>query len=205
MVSLDNLFDFMSVPRLPLLLILFTSGCALTTDTTELSYQPAKLDALIPAASSVRVGVFVDDERIVRDRVGVKKNGYGMEMAPIRAANDVPGVVKNAIQTALAKRGYQVGDAGLLVRVGLVKFMNDFKMGFWTGTAVGELIMNVEVRKSSGQIIYSKSVVGQGINSGEVIAGGSGAKTALELALQDGVAKLVDDPSFTQALLRTKS
>jgi uncharacterized lipoprotein len=100
----------------------------LTTDITELSYQPAKLDAPIPAASSVRVGVFVDDERIVRDRVGVKKNGYGMEMAPIRAANDVPVLIKNAIQTALAKRGYQVGDAGLLVRVGLVKFMNDFKM-----------------------------------------------------------------------------
>lgn len=177
----------------------------MTTDTTELSYQPAKLDAPIPAASSVRVGVFVDDERIVRDRVGVKKNGYGMEMAPISAANDVPILIKNAIRTALAKRGYQVGDTGLLVRVGLVKFMNDFKMGFWTGTAVGELIMNVEVRKNSGQIIYSKSVVGQGINSGEVIAGGSGAKTALELALQDGVAKLVDDPSFTQALLRTKS
>jgi uncharacterized lipoprotein YajG len=145
--------------------------------------------------------VVVDDQRTVRDRVGVKKNGYGMEMAPIRSANDVPELVRHAIATALEERGYRVGDAGREVHVELIKFLNDFKVGFWTGTAAGELIMNVQVRRG-GQVAFSKTIVGQGLNSGEVIMGGSGAKTALELALQDGVSKLVNDPAFTHALLR---
>jgi hypothetical protein len=62
----------------------------LTTDNIEVPYRSLAARPPTPGASGITIAVKASDERTTyRDRVSSKKNGYGMEMAPIVATNDV--------------------------------------------------------------------------------------------------------------------
>lgn len=65
------------------------SGCALTTEQVELNYAQQAGVSRIAGAEAVSVNVQVADQRLDKSKVSSKKNGYGMEMAPITAAEDV--------------------------------------------------------------------------------------------------------------------
>lgn len=92
----------------------------------------------------------------------------------------------------------------ILAEVELVKFYNDFKTGFWSGDAVGEVVMGIKVKKADGNITYAKSITGTYTETGVQLASGNNAKTALEGALRDAVAKLTKDDEFIKALLKSK-
>jgi uncharacterized lipoprotein YajG len=66
----------------------------------------------------------------VKDRVSVKKNAHGVEMAPIVAENNVAVLTTKAIETELNNRGFVLGDGAARLLVELQKFYNDFKSGF---------------------------------------------------------------------------
>jgi hypothetical protein len=79
-------------------LTLICGGCALTTAKIDVAYQPLAQAVPVQGASAVKVHVSVIDGRTTsrttnRDRVSVKKNGYGMEMASIVATNNIPDTV----------------------------------------------------------------------------------------------------------------
>ena len=59
------------------------SGCALTKDNVSLTYVPQTNAVQVTGASAVSVKVDMTDSRSIKDRVGAKKNGFGMDMAPI--------------------------------------------------------------------------------------------------------------------------
>jgi uncharacterized lipoprotein len=80
------------------------------------------------------------------DQIGVKKNGYGMEMAPILASRPVSEVVRGAVTEELRKSGFDVGPSEIVVAVDLVRLTNDFKMGFFSGDAVAEITLAVQVK-----------------------------------------------------------
>ncbi len=74
----------------------FFSGCALTTDKIELEYVPGSCSTL-EGAEAIKVKAEVVDLRSVKDKVSHKKNGYGMEMAPIVAVNDVSELISRPL------------------------------------------------------------------------------------------------------------
>ncbi|HWP59587.1 MAG TPA: YajG family lipoprotein [Candidatus Acidoferrales bacterium] len=178
------------------------SGCALTTDYVTLSYAPQTGINKIVGAEAIKVDVEVLDVRAIRDKVSAKKNGYGMEMAPIIAKEDVATTIATAIESELANRGFIPGAGSVRLLAELQKFYNDFKTGFWSGTAAAELIMNVQIKKSDGTIVYSRLVAGEGNIPGIQLASGENARNALDAALKDAVAKLFDDGAFIQALFK---
>jgi uncharacterized lipoprotein len=178
----------------------FAAGCALTTDYVTLSYAPQVGVSKIEGAEAIKVNVEVLDVRAVRDKVSVKKNGYGMEMAPIVAKEDVAKTVATAIEAELTNRGFATAPGSVKVFVELQKFYNDFKSGFWSGTAAAELIMNIQIKKPRGTIVYSKLLAGEGSIPGIQLASGENAQSALDAALKDAVTKLFDDSSFIKAL-----
>lgn len=186
-----------------LLAIAMLNGCALTEGHVGMSYVPQAGVARVEGAEHVALKVEVLDERAVKDKVGAKKNGYGMEMAPILSTNDVADVLKCAIETELNQRGFAVGSGPVAVIAELSKFYCDFKLGFWSGTAVAEATMNVQVRNPDGTIAYSKLVAGEGIKPRIQLASEGNAQMALHAALQDAVAKLFADPSFIDALIKS--
>ena len=128
------------------LVALCLSACALTEDTVNIQYHPMTAISAVPGAPSVVIAVAVLDARTEhRDRVSVKKNGYGMEMAAIRSDRDVPQIVKESIETELKARGFRVGDSAAQAKVDLIAFYNDFKIGFFSGDAVAQVSFNVQV------------------------------------------------------------
>lgn len=143
------------------------SGCALTTENIELQYKKQQGVTQIPGASGVSVNVKVTDLRQDKTKVSAKKNGYGMEMAPILATEDVAVTVRKALEEELRARGFQLNSDGALVRIAadLTRFYNDFKTGFFAGDAVADLNMAVSVTSKKGDVLYSRQINAQGTGS----------------------------------------
>ncbi len=176
------------------------TGCALTKDYVVLSYDPQTNVEKIKGADAVQVRVEFSDVRMVKDRVSCKKNGYGMEMAPIIAQNNAAQTVKNAIEAELKNRGFHLTEGSVLVLAELNKYYNDFKLGFWSGRAVAEVVMNVQVKKPDRSILYSKMIAGESSHTVQ-LASGKNAKIALDGALKDAISKLFGDPLFIDSIL----
>ncbi|HBU30156.1 MAG: hypothetical protein A2X71_06195 [Thiobacillus sp. GWE1_62_9] len=179
------------------------SGCALTTEQVELNYVQQADAARIAGAENVSVNVQVADQRLDKSKISSKKNGYGMEMAPITAAEDVAVTVRKAIEKELQARGFQLGSEAALVKIAadLTRFYNDHKMGFFAGDAVADLNMSVIVKSNSGALLYSKQIVAQGMEKNTQLASGKNARIALERALENGMKTLFEDRAFVSALL----
>src|ERR1017187_5176054 len=182
--------------------VTFFSGCAITKDYVSLSYVPQANVVKIDGADAVSVNVAVTDIRSIKDKVSAKKNGYGMEMAAIIAKKDVAETLKKAVEVELANRGFHLRGGGVAVAAELSKFYSDFKTGFWSGSAVAEVTMNVQVKKADGSIGFSKLVTGAGVKENLQLASGSNAKVALDAALKAAVGKLFGDTAFVDALLK---
>ena len=178
------------------------SACALTTDRIDIQYRPTEGVSPVPGAGRITVAVQVTDQRQDKTKIGSKKNGYGVEMAPILATEDVATTIQNAISRELRARGFQLGSkATVQVSVAVARFANDFKNGFLAGDAVADLIMGVSVASSYGKPLYSRQIVAQGVEPNVQLATGENAKLALDRALQKGIASLFEDNAFIQALL----
>lgn len=178
------------------------SGCALTTETIDVPYQPDNATrASVDGASSTTVAVTaVDNRATYRDRVSSKKNGYGMEMAAIIASNDIPVAVGDAVKSELQARGYKIGSGGLEVKIELVKFYNDFKNGMFSGDANAEVSMNVKVVRPDQSIVFSKFYTATGTEPNIQLATGSNARAALIIAFRNVVTSVVADPDLHKAL-----
>jgi uncharacterized lipoprotein YajG len=181
------------------------NGCAISKDYISINYVAQTNVVQVTGADRVSVRVEVSDVRAIHDRVGNKKNGYGIEMAPIIATNDVVAAVQKTIQTELSNRGFRLADGDVTVLVELSKFYNEFKEGFWSGDAAAELTMSAQIKKSDGNIIYSKLVNGEGEKLKIQLASGANAKVALEGGLANAMVRLFGDPLFVDALLRASS
>lgn len=179
------------------------SGCALTTEQISLNYTPQPNVAKIAGAGNVSVNVQVTDQRPDKSKVSSKKNGFGAEMAPITASEDVAVTVRKAIEQELQSRGFQLGSDMALVKIAadLTRFYNDHKMGFFAGDAVADLNMTVVVKSKNGQQLYSKQIIAQGIERNTQLATGNNAKLALDRALENGMKMLFDDQAFLTALM----
>ena len=178
------------------------SGCALTTEHVQLQYAPQAVVTPLKGASSISVAVQVVDLR-QDQKVGSKKNGFGMEMAPILAADDVAGTVRQALERELKVRGFQLADAAAVVSIAadLTRFYNDFKMGVFAGDAVADLNLSITVKSQQGQLLYSRHLVAQGVETNIQLATGNNARIALNRALENGMKSLFEDQKFIAALL----
>ncbi|MEQ1558839.1 MAG: YajG family lipoprotein [Methyloglobulus sp.] len=179
------------------------SGCALTTEQIELNYNKQSGVSKIAGASNVSVNVQVTDQRPDISKVSSKKNGYGMEMAAITAAEDVAVTIRKAIEQELQNRGFQLGSDTALVKIvaDLTRFYNDHKIGFFSGDAVADLNMSINVKAKNGDQLYSKQIVAQGIEPDTQLATGNNARIALDKALENGMKILFEDKALLSALI----
>jgi uncharacterized lipoprotein YajG len=184
--------------------LVMASGCALTEDQIPVNYRaPANL-SVAKGASEVTVSVTSKDDRASnKDRVSSKKNGYGMEMAPIKAQNDVVVLTQQAVEKELESLGFKIGGNGLKVNVDVQTFYNDFKIGFFAGDAVAEVAFSLTVTRMDGSYVYAKSYKGIGMNKNVQLASGSNAKAALEEALTNAMEQVIADATLQQAMIST--
>lgn len=179
-------------------------GCAFTTETIDINYLPEPGVSKVAGAESVTVAVEVADKRQDQSRVSSKKNGYGMETAPILANEDIATTVRRALTQEIAARGYQSAKTPADVRVNALvnRFYNDHKPGFFSGDAVADFSMTVQVLGSANRELFSRTITSQGKEANIQLATGDNAKRALDQALANGMHMLFADPAFIAALSR---
>ena len=179
------------------------SGCALTTAHIDVPYQPIAAASPVPNASASTVAVTaIDDRTTYRDRVGTKKNGYGMEMAAIVPNNDIPDAVRDAFRQELMARGFRIGNGPGAVQIEVVRFYNDFKPGFFSGDAVATVAFNVKVSSPSHLGSFSKYYEGTGTEPNIQIMGADNTRAALVKAFQSAVGSAVNDPELMNDVLQ---
>ena len=179
------------------------TGCALTEDKIDIPYQGRGNITVVQGADKINVEVKNEDKRTVfKDRVGAKKNGYGMEMAKIVPSNDVAKTFSDAVLFELENLGFKNGAGGKVVKVELIRFYNDFKMGFFAGDAVADGLINIVVTNEKNEVIFSKSYEGGGIYPNIQLALGENAREALIKAMTDIVGKVAQDKDLHAALLK---
>jgi uncharacterized lipoprotein YajG len=190
------------------LLILITpiifSGCAFMTDEIHVPHQPGKnFTMLIPGAEKITVEVQNEDKRShLRDRVSTKKNGYGIEMAKITSTNDIAQTFADAIALELESCGFKMGTGGKIVKVELLRFYNDFKIGFFTPDAVADGMIKVIVLNQKGTVLFT-SVYDSSITHSHIAAAtGSSARKALMEVMTAIVDKVAMDETLHAALLK---
>jgi uncharacterized lipoprotein len=179
------------------------SGCALTTDRIDLSYTPQIGVTEVMGAKDVVVSVHINDQRQEKsNKVSCKKNGFGVEMAPILANEEVTVTLRRAIEQELQLRGFKIGNQALVsIIADLTRFWNDHKTGFFAGDSVADLNMSVLVKNKNGSILYSRQIVSQGVEENIQLMTGDNARLALDKALAGGMQKLFEDPAFISALI----
>lgn len=178
------------------------TGCALTVDRIDLAYVPQQGVSQLAGANGVTVDVKVTDMRPDKSKVSSKKNGYGMEMAPIVANEEVSITVRRAIEQELKSRGFQLGTESSLVLIAadMTRFYNDHKTGFFAGDAVADLNLAVNVVSKKNELLFSKQIVAQGTEANIQLASGENARLALNRALENGMKILFEDRAFLAAL-----
>ena len=185
-----------------------TVSRALSEDKVPIDYVSDPTPrAAVAGAQAVVVAVNATDKRQqYADRIGTKKNAYGMEMARIVATNDVVALVRQALEQEFKAQGFSIGAGGATVAVELQNFYNNFQLGVvLTGTAVAEVTFTVRVRGATGTLLYQQTYSGTGTVDDVMLMSGNNAKAGVEKALTAAVKKAADDVELQKALLSTRA
>jgi hypothetical protein len=143
---------------------LLPSGCAFTDATLKVRYDEAL--AVRGPLSSVEprrvLIVPLADKRPEIDKIGWKKNGYGMKTAKIFSAKPVPEVVREALALELAKNGHRLAsDPQVKLTGDVTEFWFDYQVGMFTIEFVGTVGMTLNVVDGqTGEAMYSGAYQG---------------------------------------------
>lgn len=178
------------------------TGCAFTSESIDIPYTQQQGVAQVPGADGSTVSVDVTDARSDKSRVSSKKNGYGMETAPITANENVSLTIERALEQEIRARGFRAGSGASDVKVNaeINRFYNDHKMGFFSGDAIADLNLTVKVYDNRNTQLYSRAILVQGKEENTQMLTGNNASKALSKALSAGMAELFNDASFIAAL-----
>jgi uncharacterized lipoprotein YajG len=182
------------------LLIAGVSGCLLAPLSTPITYTPVSNVAPVPGASSVHVYVVGQDQRADKTSVGQ----YNQQQ--ISTTSDVGDTARDAVRAELQARGFAISNApgpGTVdVRIQVLRFTGHFFSTLIFATYTGEMTMHVEVGRPDKGTVYTQTF--DATDTYRPSDFGSVSEhfgTALSGTLQQGVAKLFDDPAFMAALL----
>jgi uncharacterized lipoprotein YajG len=180
--------------------LVLLGGCATQEDVVPVPYKAV---GGAQVGNGAMVSVTVEDSRTEdRTRISNKINGYGMEMAAIRANRPVPDIIKDAMEAELRSRGFAIGQGGPSTKLSVNRFYTSFKPGFFSGDAIGDVKLHAVVLSPSGQTLYERQVDVEGKAANIQIASGSNATAALTDGMAKALSALFDDPTFVAALAK---
>lgn len=182
-------------------------ACALAPETIDINY------AMRAAANPTREGAgslvelrTIDGRLSHRDRVGTKKNGYGVELARITASRSPLELLRNSVQQELTACGFTVGPGGAVLTIELLDFYSDFKPAFLIPVAdsAAEVSFSLQVGPP-GTPVFSKIYRGKGTGTDAIVMTPGAARVALEQALATAMQQVTDDAALRAALASAAS
>jgi hypothetical protein len=188
-----------------LVLAISVSACAAGTTNLTLTPPTGKLGVLSEAAST-RVDVPAStDARPKTDRIGDKRNGYGMVMGAVGSVEPPATLVERALEQTLTANKHIVGGADdrYVLQSTLKTFWFDYKTGLVTVEFFGNVQADVAlVDRTTGQKLYSETFDGYFSEK----TGGGLSKTwtrIMDGALADFTTKVGNSDGLKSALAAT--
>tara|TARA_E500000331_G_C17035595_1_gene617143 strand:- start:83 stop:685 length:603 start_codon:yes stop_codon:yes gene_type:complete len=173
-----------------LVLILPVSACAFVDNQIQLEFEaPSATEGATGNGETLVLALF-KDQRSDKLKIGVIKNGYGMETAKVLTKDDPAVWISNAIKSTLEAEGYSVESvpAGgtppsnrLQLSGTVTKVYSEPKMGFWTATITGDVEALIQAQ-FRGQTT-SKLIAGRSEETSMITTGGDLHKRVLTSAL----------------------
>lgn len=176
----------------------FMTGCALTDATLDVGHDPEKVQSgPIAEANSVSfVPGILDDRREDKDRIGYKKNGFGMNTADITSDTPVTDIVMNAIVHAVESNGHTVSDSGIAISGSVNQFWVDLDANFWSTEVLGNVEASIAFTGTeSGEIVYERIYRGSYSDKVQIITNKS-----YDAAISGAIGSLVDEIVFDEDL-----
>jgi uncharacterized lipoprotein YajG len=181
----------------------------------SLTYIPEQTLVGVSGAQLVYVEVTVNDKRPAKETVGEFRSD--LVTRPIVTHDDLTKLVKSALDSELRNRGFELGAGNAFVVVDLsrIEVKRTVKAGWgsWSNISTpfveisteAMAIMNVLVKRKTGEVLYSKQISGKASFTGtqnETLS--SGCQRALNYALDRLVRNQMAEPAFMNALLATR-
>jgi len=174
------------------------SGCATVEDVVPVNYT-AQGGPMTGAGIKVMTEV-VDARDTDRGRISSKINGFGQELAAIRANREVSAIVKDAFDAELKSRGYAVENAGPKATIAVTRFYNAFKVGAFSGSANADVRFTASVALANGNVVYRRDIAVAGTAGDILLADGSNAAESLSDGMKKAFAMIFADEKFIAAL-----
>jgi uncharacterized lipoprotein YajG len=150
---------------LPVVMFFFLTGCAVTNYTMPApSYQPSfnKIE------SSGKYAIFtkIDYQPVFQNEpkaIGVKKNGYGQEMARIYLSENIEDWLKKSFEQELKAAGFNVVDTRknevVNMTLNVRQLFVEPWVGFWSADVIGILKIEVKVEVPDKDSYYIRKFV----------------------------------------------
>jgi ABC-type uncharacterized transport system auxiliary subunit len=185
------------------------TACAFGDEKLNLAYDAsaAKAGVLSEAQPATVAVKDVTDDRVERNAIGYKRNGFGAKTADILSVKPAPELVKEALVATLEKNGHKIGGDGdrYAIDTKLRKFWFDYKTGLVTVEFFGNVQAEIAVvDQQTGETLYSE--IFEGYHSEKT--GGGLSKTwtrIMNAALADLANKVNLSPGFMEALAKVSA
>lgn len=177
------------------------AGCASAyiPDTVHNHYKAPASMTKVPGAENVTVTVIVHNHKKRHNEISRSKDMFGIPFAGVYLHIDK--AFKTAINNALSKRGFIIGDSGTQVNVIIQHFYMPADMFTSSVSFNGHLDMQVSIPS----VGYTKIVdISNMKYQGGFFRGyiGPGRTAAANKFMEEGVNKIVENPQFMAALLK---
>lgn len=196
------------LPLLALLLLSMMCGCALTKANLDLSYQPEQgAKSPLSTIPHMTVQLQVEDKRPVeeRNRVGNKKNMYGMTMAAILPNREPTLVLYDALKAELTNNGHTVIDTpepstNVLLVVTLQRYWIDTLIHFADVEVIGTLNTELLLRNPRIDSVLLTQPHNSTQRESRQIVTDSAFQSVLNRVLVEYIRSFSRDPNILEAL-----
>jgi len=185
---------------------MYLSGCAFTQAKLNVGYDEAKaskgpLSAVRPLR--VAVGEF-KDIRPEQDKIGYKRNGFGVKTANIVTTKPVPEIIREAFVAELSKNGHGIATdkKDIALSGEITTFWFDYQMNFWTIEFMGTVAVNLTLTDGkTGSALFSRQY--QGHYNEKSMGGWTGTwQQVMNTAVERMMEEVSTDPKLLEAFKR---
>lgn len=170
-------------------------GCAPATLQTPAKPTPETNEQPVPAVVSPRFLVLASDSRKDANTGALTTESHALE---IGTNYDAPSSVVAAVRTELQTRGFRIGPAAPEIFLNITRVNVERQIDKNSVRAV--FVMTVRIEKRHGNVIYTREVEGDHDENNMQDYSTQTEKRLANMALQDCVKRLFDDPEFINAL-----
>ena len=189
------------------ILSMIVTGCTLIDGHVNLSYQPeAESKSPLSTISSLLLRVEVYDQRPTIEKyiVGYKKGGFGNVLASVKTNQDIPSVLRQALEAELRSNGHAIltksaATADVTLAVQLKRYWTEPTVRFFDVQVLGTLNANVEILDTKDQLISSRLISGTSVESWQ-LAVDEAYESVLNGALREFVRNLARDSTIIKVL-----